>query len=351
MDSQINERKSNFELARIVSAVFIILHHLAIHSNFTISNITPVFNQLYWYFIGMFGKVGVNIFVLISGYFLINSTFKVSKAFKIYLTVFLYSIAITFLLYILEQGDLTISSLFPISFRIWWFATSYFVLYLFTPVINLAINRMSQKCFKRVLIVLLIVFSVIPTIIVGIINIIPSEMKMLYRTLWLIIVYGIGAYISKYGLKIEKISPISLMFLALGFSFVNYLLTILIIIGIIKANNFGYFCDMNIVTTVIISVLLFLYFKNIKIRQSKIINTLALTTFGIYLIHDHYLLRNVIWNILFKNELKINSPYFVIISILEVIVVFFGCSFIELIRLKFIEPLYMKHLNKKESSI
>ena len=62
-------RKSNFELLRIIAMIMIVFHHFAIfsESKFDINLIT--LNRLWNQFIRMGGKIGVNIFVLISGYF------------------------------------------------------------------------------------------------------------------------------------------------------------------------------------------------------------------------------------------------------------------------------------------
>ena len=74
-----NQRNSNLELLRIIAMVFIVSHHFAVHGfgdcNFVISN--P--NNYLIYFLSIFGKIGVDIFVLISAYFMVNSRFTLRK--------------------------------------------------------------------------------------------------------------------------------------------------------------------------------------------------------------------------------------------------------------------------------
>ena len=69
------ERSSNFELLRIVSMIGIVFHHFLNYSlgynEFTYDTITP--NSAFAAIFYLLGKIGVNIFVLISGYFLIES--------------------------------------------------------------------------------------------------------------------------------------------------------------------------------------------------------------------------------------------------------------------------------------
>lgn len=86
-------RETNIELLRIVAMIMIILHHLAIYLRNTKVPLTTTGRCLTTSFFGL-GKLGVNIFVLISGYFLINSKFKTKKVIKLWLQVVFYSVLI-----------------------------------------------------------------------------------------------------------------------------------------------------------------------------------------------------------------------------------------------------------------
>ena len=74
-----NQRNSNLEILRILSMVFIVSCHFAGGGfgeyNFVVSNL----NNYIIYFLDLFGKVGVDVFVLISAYFMINSKFTLKK--------------------------------------------------------------------------------------------------------------------------------------------------------------------------------------------------------------------------------------------------------------------------------
>ncbi len=86
---QVIPRQSNIELLRIIAMLIIIAHHFAVHSGFEFSNDAVTVNRLWIQFIQIGGKTGVNVFVLISGYFLITSkTLKTSKAIKLWLQIF-----------------------------------------------------------------------------------------------------------------------------------------------------------------------------------------------------------------------------------------------------------------------
>ncbi len=73
------KRNSSLELLRVISIVLIIGHHLGVHSNFEPNFAVNFWNEAWILFLKQGGRLGVNLFILISGYFQItrkNSNFK-----------------------------------------------------------------------------------------------------------------------------------------------------------------------------------------------------------------------------------------------------------------------------------
>ena len=138
------ERKSNFELLRIISIVLILFHHLAYHNElYFLAN--DNINKYIGIFLFTFGKIGVNLFVLISGYFMINQSLKLKKLFMLWLQIFIYSAGIMLIMTCLKIYNPTgifdvLKYFLPISYNIYWFATAYIGMYLFTPFINSLLN-------------------------------------------------------------------------------------------------------------------------------------------------------------------------------------------------------------------
>ena len=62
-------KESNLELLRIVNMLLIITHHLAVHTPFVFENIHIKYIV---YFLSLGGKIGVNSFVLLTGYLLVD---------------------------------------------------------------------------------------------------------------------------------------------------------------------------------------------------------------------------------------------------------------------------------------
>lgn len=71
-------RESNIEMLRIIAIFFILLHHYALYNslyNLEVSNI----NKYIGIILFSLGKIGVNIFILITGYFSIQKNFSIKN--------------------------------------------------------------------------------------------------------------------------------------------------------------------------------------------------------------------------------------------------------------------------------
>ena len=79
-----NKRNSNIEILRILSMLFIIAHHYAVHG-FDLSAGSFTVNEVTLQILSLGGKIGVNVFVFITGYFMINSRFDAKKLLKLIL--------------------------------------------------------------------------------------------------------------------------------------------------------------------------------------------------------------------------------------------------------------------------
>lgn len=110
------------------------------------------------------GKIGVNIFVLIAGYFMINSNFKLKKLVGLWTEVLTFTISIYLICVLtgLESFSVkgVILAFIPAITNQYWFFTTYFALYLLIPIINHMINKFSEREFMCMITVGGCVFSV-----------------------------------------------------------------------------------------------------------------------------------------------------------------------------------------------
>ena len=112
-----------------------------------------------------------------------------------------------------------------------------------------------------------------------------------------------------------------------------------------------YFYGRNKLPTLAMAIFIFLFFIKTKHFNNKVINKIASATFGVYLLHDSPLLRRYFWVELFQKSLFQDSNLIVIYSVGVCILIYIGCTLIDLARQKFIEGPCMKLLIKYQSKI
>lgn len=82
-----SKRSTNLELLRILAMLMIITHHYALHSGFQFQDGVVTVNKIIIDILSMFGKLGVCIYIIISGYFYDKTKFNFKKLFNIILKV------------------------------------------------------------------------------------------------------------------------------------------------------------------------------------------------------------------------------------------------------------------------
>lgn len=335
-------RQTNFEWIRILSMLMIITLHNLDKGGFLTSlaggPLTKV-DGTAW-LIEAFCLVSVNVYVLISGYFAQDSTYKFGKVIRLWRQVFTYSVAVLFLalifhIYPLGQLNLYegITFLFPIVTEEYWFATAYVFLFLLMPFLNAGMEKISQKTFQQILLSLIFFFSVCKSVL-------PMHLPWDhygYDVLWFICLYLMGAYIRRYGLKmLQRMRDCVILYVSMS------LLTFLIAFGLhviylrtgklADFTNYGY--TYNHITCFLGSLGFFgigMHIKQIKGRAATYIVKISGATFGVYLLHEHPTIRGL-WQNWLGADLVKQSFLFIPQMIFAVIVVFTVGTVIEIIR-------------------
>lgn len=354
--AQIDNKKSRnsaIELLRIFSIFSIILCHFATHGAFAFSSQSITIPRLWWYFIEMGGNFGVDVFVLISGYFLIdnvNTYFSFTKTIKLWGQVIFYSLLLFVLSFFIGYGSFDLGNIlktfFPITFSVWWFASTYFMLFLLHPYINKLLHNLEKKQYQKLLIILTICWCIIPTF--------TSKNFQLSPLLEFTYLYAIAGYIKIHEISC-KLKSIHCLGLFCIFTFITYLSCVFFMVAGTKIVFFSnyclYFYARNKLPTLAMAIFIFLFFIKLKYFNNNVINKIASATFGVYLLHDSPLLRRYFWVDLFRNSLFQNSNWIIIYSIGVCVLIYIGCTLIDLVRQKFIEGPCMKLLSKYQSKI
>ncbi len=335
--NDIKKRLSNFELLRIISIIMIIMHHYSVHGNWINKLPGLLFNNLLIDFFAIGGKIGVICFILITGYFGIESKFSIKKIIKLVLQVLFYTIGCYIIFNIIKFEQIQIGlkvlikSVLPVTFSMYWFITAYVVLYILSPYINKLVKGMTKQENKRLVVILCILCCIIPTFT-------SSSLGLGDVTLFTFI-YIVGAYIRLYMKDYRLRKTISscvfiaswfLMFLSqIIFEYLGRFYTVF-------SEHINYFIGLNSILVLIASISLFALFKELKI-ESRGVNIIASTSFGIYLIHENYFVREYIWQILFKNNDYYNSSFLWLHALISITIVYIVGMLIELFRIYVIE--------------
>ncbi|WP_348922205.1 acyltransferase [Enterococcus rotai] len=329
-------RKSNFEFFRILSAFVIIMHHYVLHSDWNFGEklgMKPIFLDI----IESAGKFGVNCFLLISGYFLVNKVFKPKKLLHLWLQVFFYSISI-FLIFAFFGKDHsilnvknTILASFPIVFQQYWFISSYVLLYCLSPFLNILVENMNKKQHLSLLIVFFVFLSIKPVISLLVANYGAVESGM-----WFLFIYFIAAYIKIYPESFTKSAKSYFIKGAVVFLIIVFLIILLAVYNHQSENALskGLIMDMQSPLYLLLAILLFCGVKNWDIGSIPVVNLLGSATLGVYLIHDNSYVRHFLW----KELTVFKAPYYgvnlVWTSAVIIISVYVVCSVIDILRQK-----------------
>lgn len=343
-------RKANIELLRIISMIMVLtLHYLGQGQVFNAVE-AGTFNYYFTRMLEAMAIVAVNCYVLISGYFLVEGKFKISKVIKLCGEVLFYSITIYLLLVALGKIQFSLVDLvyavFPVLSRKWAFVTDYAGLYLLSPFLNAGIHNMNKKQHFCCLICVSGMLCVVPTCVFWTDTFVVNGG---YSLIWFVCLYITAAYIRLYydkgnGGNNRLYGGIYLIccFVTMGVSIALQYLT-----GDSKWGLKVY--NYNSLPVYVASLSLFLLFLGVRINKEiigNVINRIAPLTFGIFLIHSHFSIRESIWIKLGSLDYA-NSEWMIVHLIASVLFMFTVCGLIDVIRKQLGMRLKVDHLIRK----
>ena len=298
-------RQSNIEFLRILAMLMIIDIHYFACCNASLNVSSKSGNWFIYIIMESLGICGVNLFVLITGFFSQKtSRIRIRKIANILLDVAFWGV-LGFLLNVLigwKGFDIKelIKSAIPIFFGKRWFVQAYIVLLCLIPFINSTLEMLSKSSYKRLLIILGLLFCIWPSFLPN-----PPLDDYGYSFVHFIVLYIIAGYIR---IHIKTYPP---RWLCLMGYFIS-----MAIVCISSFYGNAYSWAYNYVFVISEAVCLFLFFIQIEIRSQNI-NKIAACTFGIFLIHTDGFFSAVVYDrILHCNELVDGSPILFLISVL-----------------------------------
>ena len=340
-NTTLKKRSSNFELLRIISMLFIIAGHFVGQSGMSECYNGFNFCTFAVLFFESGARAGTLLFLFLGCWFMVDSSFRASKIIKLYSQLWFYAVIITFIL-VLVGIDVSlrwkIGSFIPYTSNTHWFIRQYLNLMILAPFLKGCFEWDRTK-LKKLLIILFVLICVVSSIakfqntfigdliffiftflFIGYYKKFVIEPKWLKRSYLLL---GVGIYLCMVGIK---------MFCRLYESGVFHLGELVIT---------QYISDFKCLPTFILCFCIFAFFKNLDLKHKNWINLSARSALAVYIIHQHPVFYMYLWKDIIRCDSWMGGPYGIVILVVLIPVIYIVCSFIDVIRLKIVEPLWV----------
>ena len=321
------ERNSNFELLRIVAMMLIILHHLFVNcisglfAEINASAPAQLINNQEFYgkiilmdYAFSLGKIGNLLFIMISGYFLIDkeSVNLAGRIKKILSQVLFITLTLTigsFGLLFVKNIRTTIT---VFSFQEeWWFIGFYIAIVIIGEIgLNRFAGKLDSKKYLALLAMLfcICVLSFTRTVIRGI----AVGLEVLTAG---VLAYLIGGYIKRFR-PFEKLHSVAIwgiiLFSVIIMGLLHYNYTYNGIRTVISAGEEIYKPEFvpyaeYYLPCIVLSTMIFELVQRKKLKSNRIISFIAASTFMMYLIHSNGFAVNLLYYLDWYNLLRAND--------------------------------------------
>ncbi len=325
------KRQANFELLRILCMYMIVVGHCLFHGRVTAKLGYGTVNYFLSYFIQSFSVVHVNCFVMLAGYFAIDREFKSRRILRFWRQVVFYSVVICLICGLCTgvSGLDIRMAVFPVSSQNYWFASVYMGLALLMPFAGMLAMKLTKRQYRYLLGMLALFLSVNHMIF----RVDAYGIYMGRELSWFLFLSLLAGYVKLYTRQ-ER------MYFWYGLAV--YVFSSLVILGSVYLSvrlhreDIGYFLNYNSPLALLSTCALFVCIKNMPWKEGPwdhVILKIAGAAFGVYLIHDHYLIRYQVWD-LFRASKVARTHWAVMYAAAVGVIVYASCTLLELARQK-----------------
>lgn len=341
------QRLPNFEILCVMAMLMIVIGHFYWHG-MLVTCPTDAYKITYSFFdlsqicqfsilqiLYIISNMGVNLFVMITGYFMITSPPKWEKVPIIWFQVMFYCVAIYAIVVGTGFFDLSIRGLvaqfLPILSFKYWFVTQYVGLIALSPLINILVNNLSKQQYRMLLIVLGAMDFIVLCYGYGLLY---SGEHTLFH---FIAMYLLAGYIRIHAADISAKKSLIAFCLSV---IVIFCLIVAYELGInFRTNQGGNLVISTALTennsfTIFMSLFFFLWISKVEIKQNwftKSLVWMAPYTFGVYLIHDSDYIRRLLWDSILRYA-DVYSPWFVAYILATCVAIMLVCVGIDFVR-------------------
>jgi hypothetical protein len=332
-------RNSNIEILRIISMLFIVMGHFCDQGK--IFDGASGLNLFFLYFFGFGARISVNIFLLISVYFLVDREFNSMRIIKVYIETFFYTACLTTFILLIgyEVGLLDIIKGFlPFCGRALWFISAYITLCFIAPFIN----KMLELDFNSLSLLVVVSFLAV----CGVSTMPDMQDAYLCDSLWFVVVYLWMGYVKKYYLaRIGKVKNY-LCFIGIAIYLilisVRFCMPMINLESIRKALDFlsgQYLVDIKTLPNVLCAACIFFGILLKEQTNNKFINLISKSTLATYVVHQTPAFKNYLWYEIFNANKIASSGCSAMYVVLVALVIFSSVCIVDIFRQRWIEPI------------
>lgn len=346
-------RSSNLELYRIVCMLMIVAHHYVVNSGVKADDGPIVadpsaMNSIFLLLFGAWGKTGINCFLMITGYFMCTSKITIRKFIKLMGQIYLYKLLLYPILLVAGYETFSPVRIVKVLMPTWGLSNNFigcFIAFWLTiPFLNILVQNMTKRQHELLLLLLLGMYTLLGSI--------PTFGVAINYVTWFGIIYFIASYIRLYPNPLfESKSLWGWMTLASVLLAIASIVGLRLMFGATGAKYCYFFvADSNKIFAVAIALCSFLWFKNMDIKYSKIINAFGAGTFGVLLIHANSdAMRTWLWkdtvDVVGHFSLPLGS--LILYSVAAVLFVFIVCNLIDQLRIATLEKWFFRWYDTK----
>ena len=332
-------QESNIELLRIIAMLMIIAYHYVVHGQMNLVKSMTDYDRIFLECFQIFGKIGVNLYVLISGFYGVRGKFSWEKTAKLERQILFFS-WLGIIVGLISNRSMAkrelLSMLFPTVGNIYWFATAYMILYFLSPWYNKLLMSLDKKEYQKLLLTMTVIWSVIPCLTLR-----TYDGMNVNQQIWMFVIYAYGGYIYRFNWKIENSK--GLLCIGIVGLYGTVFLTEIFARKFPGIQGLAtYFGWSNTVLAVPISLLLFNIFRMASIKYNAIINFIGAASFSTYLFHENPIISSLLWQHIC---LKLAGAKLITYSILVVFTVYVMGSILH-IAFEIVDCFERKCLNK-----
>lgn len=255
----------------------------------------------------MYAKYSCSVYMIITGYFLCEKKGNnYDKMKKLIIQMFFYSIFIAIMVKLVmpeyNMVDRLIGSLIPFVTQ-YWYINVYLVMLLIAPWLNDILRKADKELYRKILIGAFLIFSVIPTFFPTWSSLGRYYAGNMSNFGYMFFMYCMGVYLRLH-YENNKNNKINFFIMASMILLLALSVPLFHLLGDLSGvdlfvKNATYLSNPYSFIQILAAVYTFLFFVKIDFK-CRFINKISATMLGVYMFHEHFILRNIIWSYRFS---------------------------------------------------